>query len=273
MPTIETAFVDPAAIFGKLAPKGPAIQGFDPSPDIAVNLGPSAPHVDEEVELLGELSPGSPPLVGGGPSGHYTNVLDQLWPQFDAPEERTAARLGVLLEETIRVAGQVHTISVDFFERVSFSKISLADRTRFRKEFIDYLRRLKEYQARIDSLRPESTDTATVYVGLVQQRQGAGPVPDAIMHLYFANQLDVLADHVETMSEGFVARVIAGLEAIRDTFIEIDDAAEKKVDDATKAINTWKWVIVGSLTAMATAVIGGLVLAFRPRRPEAKEPT
>ncbi len=264
MPEIE--FINPASLLS-LTPKTkqPAIQG------LSVGLGPSAPHVDEGTELLEELSPGSPPMFGAGlGEGHYTNVLDQLWPEFDAPEERTAARLKVLLDETIERAERVHHASLDFFEKVSFSKISLADRTRFRMEFIAYLRRLREYQERLDSLPKDSLDTASVYVGLVQQRSGAGPVPDAIMHLYFANQLDVLADHVADMSEGFVADVIARLEALRDAGIDASDAIRDKADEAAEAAKKLRWAIFAGVGAVATAVVGGLACALWPSR---REPT
>ena len=146
----KTAFIDPATLLGKKPAAAPAVAGFVPTIQKVVELGPSAPHVDEGAELLAALSPGSPPSP---PSmgAHYTDVLDELWPSFDEPDERTAARLRVLFDETVKVAGQMNTISIDFFDRVPFSKISLADRTRFHKEFIEYLRRLNEYRKRVRS--------------------------------------------------------------------------------------------------------------------------
>ena len=268
----KTAFIDPATLLGKkpAVAAAPAVAGFVPTIQKVVELGPSAPHVDEGAELLAALSPGSPPSP---PSmgAHYTDVLDELWPSFDEPDERTAARLRVLFDETVKVAGQMNTISIDFFDRVPFSKISLADRTRFHKEFIEYLRRLNEYRKRLDELPPESTNTATIYVGLVKQRQGAGPVPDAIMHLYFANQLDVLADHVQDMSKGFVARVLAGLEATRDAAIVVEDQVTDTAEEAVQTVNTWKWGLGAGIAALVTIVVGSLVLAFAPRRSDAKE--
>jgi hypothetical protein len=264
MPDIE--FINPASLLS-LTPKTKQL----PIQGLSVGLGPSAPHVDEGTELLEELSPGSPPMFGAGlGEGHYTNVLDEIWPEFDAPEERTAARLKVLLDETIERAERVHHASLEFFERVSFSKISLADRTRFRTEFIAYLRRLREYQERLDSLPKDSLDTASVYVGLVQQRSGAGPVPDAIMHLYFANQIDVLAQHVVDMSEGFVADVIAGLEALRDAGIDASDAIRETADEATDTAKKLRWAIFAGIGTAATVAVGAIVYALWPSR---KEPT
>ena len=268
----KTAFIDPATLLGKkpAVAAAPAVAGFVPTIQKVVELGPSAPHVDEGAELLAALSPGAPPTP---PSmgAHYTDVLDELWPSFGEPDERTAARLRVLFDETVKVAGQMNTISIDFFDRVPFSKISLADRTRFHKEFIEYLRRLNEYRKRLDELPPESTNTQTIYVGLVKQRQGAGPVPDAIMHLYFANQLDVLADHVQDMSKGFVARVLAGLEATRDAAIVVEDEVTDTASEAVQTVNTWKWGLGAGIAALVTIVVGSLVLAFAPRRSDAKE--
>jgi len=253
MIAIKAAFVDPKAVLGK----APPVQGFQPS----LNLGPSAPHEHEEED--DEPSPGSPPQLGA----HYTDTLDEIWPQFDEPEERTAARLQVLFDQVVKEAARMHLASQDFFAGVSFQKISLADRARFQVEFTKYLKRLNEYRARLEQLPRESTDTDSIYVGLVKTRAGAGPVPDAIMHLYFQNQVGVLADHVKEMSEGFVAHVLEGLEDLAAFARESREALEHEAEAAVAHAQRWSVVVGGAIVAAAVAVIGGVVLAFR--RPAA----
>ncbi|MFV8750359.1 hypothetical protein ACNOYE_07395 [Nannocystaceae bacterium ST9] len=251
MPVIHGAFIDPAVLFGKVkqATKVPAIPGLA--------LGPSAPHDDEPDEP--ELPP---PRVG---EGHYTNVLDQLWPEFDTPEERTAARLKALFEKVVDEAGRMNLAIQDFLDSVPSHKLSLADRLRLRAEFLAYLKRLNVYRVRLEELAPESTDTQSVYVGLVQTRPGAGPVPDAIMHLYFQNQLGVLAEHVQDMSEGFVARVFDALAYLRDSGIEAQDAIRDAQEQAVVEAKKWRWVAGAAIGTVALAVIGSLAVAFGRR--------
>lgn len=255
METFQQVFVDPAALLGKSLP----VSG------LKVSLGPSAPHDDDD----DEVSPGDPPLLGGdSDSLHYTNVLDRIWPEFDTPEKRTAERLKVLFDQTVKEASRMHRASQDFFASVPFHKIGLEDRTRFQVEFTKYLKRLNEYRARFEQLPAASTDTDSIYVGLVQTRQGAGVVPDAIMHLYFRNQLGVLSEHVRDMSEGFVAVVLDGLHDLAQIATEAREAIERKAEEAAAEARQWKWAIGGTIAAVATIVVGGLVLAFRPRRSD-----
>jgi hypothetical protein len=255
MLTFQQAFVQPAEVLGK-AP--PAVQG------LSVSLGPSAPHDDHDDE---EVSPGEPPRLGGSP-GHYTNVLDQIWAEYERPEQRTAERLKVLFDQTVKEASRMHMATLDFFESVPFHKIGLDDRMRYQVEFARYLKRLNAYRVIFERLPPSSTDTDAIYIGLVKTRQGAGPVPDCIMHLYFREQIDVLAEHVEDMSEGFVARVLDALDDLAKMAREAAEAIERKADDAETALRRLKWIVGGTLAVVVTAAVGGLVVAFRRRRSD-----
>ncbi|HLT36928.1 MAG TPA: hypothetical protein VK034_11605, partial [Enhygromyxa sp.] len=120
-------------------------------------------------------------------------------------------------------------------------------------------------------------DTATdsVYVGLVKRRDGAGPVPDAIMHMYFAQQLGILADHADEMGKGFVGRVIDGLAKVDATIERAADAIEH---DAADKLDSWwdrvtrPWKIAGGVLLGAIAFVGGVVVATkiidRDREPQ-----
>jgi hypothetical protein len=238
-----------------------------------VDLGPSGPHeFDDELEE-GQpitkaatfaprlsLTPGLPPPVT---ATHYTNVLDDLWPEFDDPEERTAARLESLLEEVADEAQRVHLLAQDVWERLPSYKIPDSERQRYDKEFLAYLRRLNGYRTTLNDLEPESTATNSVYVGLVKRLQGAGPVPDAIMHMYFAQQLGILADHADDMGEGFMGRVMDGLAQVNRV---VDDASEAvdeaKADAEQKAADLWEkltrpWIWAAGLFLGSIVVIGG----------------
>ena len=111
-------------------------------------------------------------------------------------------------------------------------------------------------------LEPDSTATQTVYVGLVQRAQGAGPVPDAIMHVYFAEQLGILADHADEMGEGFVGRVLDGLSRVDSAIDDARDAADEEanaftdwLDEFTRPIRIGAWIVVGSIAAIAGVVL------------------
>lgn len=261
----NTVFVDPDVLLGK----SPAVQGFVPKLNLNLNLGPSAPHDhdDEHDEHDDEPSPGDPPPLGAD-STHYTDVLDKIWPEFDQPEKRTAERLNVLFEHVVKEAARMHRASQDFFASVPFHKIKLDDRVRFQLEFTKYLKRLNEYRVRFENLPATSIETDAIYYGLVQTRQGAGPVPDAIMHLYFRNQIGVLTEHVHAMSVGFVALVLDGLAALAELAREAREAIEQKAAEAAAQTRRWTWIVGGSIAVATTALLGGLVLAFRSRRTD-----
>lgn len=259
MVEFQTSFVDPAALLGQTF----TAQGFVPK----LNLGPSAPHEHDDEHDDDEPSPGDPPLLGADPS-HYTDVLDKIWPEFDQPEKRTAERLKVLFNQVVKEAARMHRASQDFFASVPFHKIKLEDRVRFQLEFTKYLKRLNEYRVRFEHLPATSLETDPIYYGLVQTRQGAGPVPDAIMHLYFRSQIGVLNDHVRDMSEGFVALVLDGLAALAELARETREALEQKAAEAAAQARRWTWIVGGTIAAATTMVIGGLVFAFRSRRAD-----
>lgn len=266
---LEVAYINPQAVLGSLA-----IQKLDPT------LEPSGPHAfDEPVEAkepIGlavpnlsvksglSLDPGSPPIVA---TPHYTQVLDQLWPEFDDPEERTAARLSSLLEEVIDEGQRVLLLKQDLWDKLPSYKLPESERQRLDKEFLAYLRRLQDYKRALADLEPDSTATDSVYIGLVKRRDGAGPVPDAIMHLYFAQQLGILADHSREMSEGFIGRVMDGLSKVDAAIGRAGERIERAGDDAEKKLDSWwarvtrPWKIAGGIVLGAVAVIGGVVIA------------
>ena len=264
-------FIDPVQLQKALAPAGPvATAHFEPK------LGPSAPHVDHEED------PGMPTLgfpswrdwLPGGMPKHYTQVLDDLWPEYDDPEERTAERLQALLDEVSDEALRVHLLSVEVFEKAPASwKLSAADRDRFHKEFIAYTRRLSGYRDTLASLDPKSTSTDAVYFGLVQTREGAGPVPDAIMHMYFATQLGILDDHVDEMGSGFVGRTLTSLDKINQAVIEkgetIIERAEGASTSVTDTMRRVGWIVAGVLVTGVVAIVGVFVWT---RRTPSSEP-
>ncbi len=71
---------------------------------------------------------------------------------------------------------------VDALEDLDAYEIEESELKRFYKESSDYLRRLNNYRERLAKLEPDSIDTEDVYIGLVKRQDGAGTVPDAIMH-------------------------------------------------------------------------------------------
>ena len=279
-PTLEVAFIDPKAALGALTPK--VVNIADGA------LGPSGPHeFEEELEEAEpvtktatvaprlSMSPGLPPPLT---AAHYTNVLDDLWPEFDDPEERTAARLESLLDEVADEAQRVHLLAQDIWERFPSYKIPDSERKRYDAEFLAYLRRLNGYRKVLHELDPDSTETNPVYLGLVKRRQGAGPVPDAIMHMYFAQQLGILADHADDMGEGFMGRVMDALAQANKVVDDVSDAvdeaeaqAEQKVADLwDKVTRPWLWgagIFLGSIVA-----IGGTVAIINAAKTPPEPP-
>ena len=265
MADFEVVYIQPKEALGALTVQ-PKVAQHDP------DLGPSGPHqIDEEFEEADEqlgvpglsLSPGSPPLVA---AAHYTNLLDEIWPEFDDPEERTAARLSSLLEEVADEALRVHLLAQDVWEKLPNYKVTPSERERYDKEFLAYERRLLDYQRILADLDPDSTATDEVYVGLVKRRQGAGPVADCIMHMYFAQQLGILADHADDMGEGFVGRVMETLEVTNEAIDEAGAAIDEKAEEASKqAESLWTkitrpiWIgtgaVVGSIFVVGASIL------------------
>ena len=261
MPEIEVAFIDPKAALGKLAIQAKAAKAADE------DLGPSGPHQFDEpqkaklqVKVAAQpvaMSPGLPPLVG---EAHYTEVLDEIWPEFDDPEERTAARLSSLLEEVADEAQRVHLLAQDVWEKLPFYKVQDSERKRYDAEFLAYLRRLNVYRKALDELDDDSTATADVYVGLVQRKHQAGPVPDCIMHMYFAQQLGILQDHADDMGEGFVGRVMDGLGAVSEVVesqMVTRGVHESATADALR--QSCLWGLAGVIGAEQPQLWGGLI--------------
>ena len=276
MPDVKVAFIDPKAALAALTPIV-GVKGFDPAPKVE-GLGPSGPHFDEDLdEAPVQVGAELPPILNipTKPAAifHYTNMLDELWPEFDDLDERTAARLLSLHEDVRDEARRVFDLQLALWELPNF-KITNEDRQRYEKEFSAYLRRLNDYRAILDALAPTSTETDEVYVGLVRRRKGAGPVPDAIMHMYFAQQLGILADHADDMGEGFIGRVMTGLAAADEKYEAAKDAVEDAVDAQGEAIRdavdgttnsirdglrtTWLWI---AGTVIGTIVLGGAAAA------------
>ena len=267
---VTKQFIDPVALQKALTPVGKlAVQHFEP------NLGPSAPHADDEDDATPGLGfPNWRDWLPDGMPKHYTEGLDDLWAEYDDPDERTAARLQVLLDEVADEALRVHLLSVELFEKTPTFKLSLADRDRFHKEFIAYGKRLNGYRERLAMLEPGSIDTDAVYVGLVQSREGTGPVPDAIMHMYFANQLGILADHADDMGTGFMGRTLGALDKLERAAIDasdvVSDQAEAAAMNWSAPLRTIGWVIAGVLAAGAV-VVGGVLAFSGTRRARERE--
>jgi hypothetical protein len=253
VPDIKLAYIDPKAVLGALA-----VQKFEP------NLGPSGPHDDDNV-VEAELAvpnlavgPGAPPLLG---LPHYTQVLDEIWPQFDTPEKRTAARLNALLEEVIDEANRVLLLKDDLWAKLPGFKLPESERQRFDKEFLAYLRRLRDYQTTLGDLPGSSVATDSVYIGLVKRRDGAGPVPDAIMHLYFAQQLGILAEHGEEMSKGFIGRVMVAIGKVDAVIERAKDSIERAKDEAKEDFATF-WERITRPIKIAGAIVLGAVVVL-----------
>jgi hypothetical protein len=276
MPEAQIAFIDPQATLGPLTAKV-----------VVVDLGPSGPHTDDDdpqqVEPISTtLMPSAGQRLGAAPllgELHYTQALDLIWPEFDDPEERTVVRLFTLLDEVADEAQRVHLLAQETWPRLPKYKVSDSERTRYDREFLAYLRRLNEYRDVLQELDPRSTATDRVYVGLVQRRQGAGPVPDCIMHMYFAQQLGILEDHADDMGEGFIGRVMEALERVNRS---IDEANEKITDfqerSAEKAAELWErvtrpflWaagIFLGSLVVIGGTVATVAIVRARSRKAE-----
>lgn len=265
MVEIKQAFIKPTVAIESVAATPKPTQGFDPT------LGASGPHQGDdafEAEVAAELDPGAPPKVDA--EGHYTNLLDELWIEFDDVEERTAARLMVVADEVGDEALRVHHVALDLFERTPEFKLPTSERDRFRAEFLAYAKRIRAYKDELRGLDPESTDTDDVYVGLIKRRPKAGPVPDAIMHLYFADQLGILSDHARSMGQGFIGRVMTGLDAAGSAVIDAAEAVEEHANQASDAaqslwdqIRLFRWWILGGTAATIGTSVGLAVALTR----------
>lgn len=256
MPDAKIAFIDPKAALGALTPK--------PLVAKVADLGPNPPHADDPIEVEPiKAKLGTSWIPEWIIPKHYTQILDEIWPQYDEPQERTAARLDALLDEVADEAQRVHLLAQDTWPKTPWYKVSEFERKRWDNEFLAYLRRLNGYRGVLQSLEPNSTDTDAVYVGLVTRRQGAGPVPDCIMHLYFAEQLGILAEHADDMGEGFVGRVV---EATARVDKSIDDAVDKvadKVEDIADKVRDKVSDTAGGLwdtISLPLKIVGGVIV-------------
>ena len=259
MPEVKLAFIDPNALLGKLEPMEAELVDIDVD-----DLGPSAGHQaelePEKVPSVG-LDPGAPPRLG---EAHYTNALDEIWPEFDDPEERTVVRVRSLLDEVKKEAQRVHLLAQQVWDKIPVWKVETSERERYDKEFSAYVRRLIDYQSTLLEYEPLDTAPDEVYIGLIERAAGAGPVPDAIMHLYFADQLGILAEHADTLSEDFVGRVIDGLAAVDekiDQGVEDFADAEREIQEGfEEAVAEWADGIRHGLLVIGGVILGSVVL-------------
>ncbi len=273
MPEPKVGFIDPAAALAALTPTPKA------TAKVADDLGPSPPHQlevePEEVPVNFVNFDAAPPSVGLGPgnppimneetkSKHYTQVLDEIWPEFDDPEERTAARVRSLLEEVKEEARKLFLLAQQVWAKLPAWKVKDAERTSFDRDFNKYVKRLQAYNDELAGLGPFDPAPDEVYIGLIKRRAGAGPVPDAIMHLHFASQLGILEDHAETMSEGYVARVLDGLATVDDQIDNmkgsLDDAQAEIQEGFEEAAGEWAAGIRRGLLMIGGVLLGSVVL-------------
>lgn len=260
----KQVFVKPGVVLGDFnvgepkPPGGEAVPGFEP------NLGPSGPHQDddEEPQVGTGVDPGGPPIIGEA-TPHYTNTLDALWVEFDDPEERTAARLIAVIDTCADEAVRVHQVAVAMFEEVSESKVPEAVQKQYQAEFTAYARRMHGYKERLLDLEPTSLDTDEVYLGLIKRKAGAGPVPDAIMHLYFANQIGILADHAHDMGKGFVGRLMTAVDAASVKVVDAAEVIEESGEEAKESagefweeLREMRWWILGGIAATVGTSVG-----------------
>ena len=261
MPELQVAFINPEALHG----------GLEPTPVQAtlVDLGPSPTHQielePEEVPIVGfdpsQLDPGKPPRLG---EAHYTNVLDEIWAEFDDPEELTVVRVRALLDEVKNEARRIHLMAQQVWAKLPPWKVEDSERDRYNQEFSAYTRRLIDYQSTLLQHEPLDTAPDEVVIGLIKRAKGAGPVPDAIMHLYFADQLGILAEHADTLGEDFVGRVLDGL-AVVDTKIEegadnLADAEREIQEGFEEAAQEWAKGIRRGLVVVGGVLLGSIVL-------------
>ena len=284
MPDAKIAFIDPKAALGALTPT--------PLTAKIVDLGPNPPHAEEPIEVEPIKAKLGMSWIPEWPPKHYTQILDEIWPLYEEPQKRTAARLDALLTQVADEAQRVHLLAQDTWEKAPWYKVPDSERKRYDAEFLAYLRRLNVYRGVLRALEPNSTDTDPVYIGLVKRRQGAGPVPDCIMHLYFADQLGILAEHADAMGKGFVGNVIEAvawaeghadnvIDPVKDKAEEIADKVADKVRDAagglresiSRPLKIVGGVIVGSIVLVTGAVIYRAVTNRPPPPPQPQEPT
>ena len=266
MAKLEVAFIKPEDALGSLTVTPTVMQvgeGLDPSGPVSFDeeLEESTPQLGIPVRSPG-LSAGVPAALG---TPHYTSVLDQLWPEFDDPEERTAARLSSLLDDVGDEAQRVHLLAQDIWAKLPNYKVPESERERYDREFLAYLRRLHGYRKALADLDPESTASVAV-----RRRAGAGPVPDAIMHLYFGQQLGILNDHGREMSETFVGGVLDGLATVSRAAIGAVETIEEAVEDEPQPL--WKrvspaWLVAGGV-ALGAVVLGGVMVVAGSRERE-----
>ena len=247
-PQVFTAYIDPAALGTTLA-EGPKYVG---------KLEPSAPHAGSfGLGSPTPLDPGQPPLFGGA---YFVNMLDKIWAEFDTPEKRTAKRLKLVLEDVADRANEVNLGAMDLFELPGY-KLPESERKSWRRDFLRYAKRLNEYRAKLDELDPASTDTESIYVGLIQRRDGAGPVPDVIMHLHLFDQLKILQDHAQEMAEEWLSKLLDSLAALGEAIDETTDTIGEQVEESRESRKRLGWWIFGGLTgAGLLAVVAAVIV-------------
>ncbi|NVB43454.1 hypothetical protein G6O69_36870 [Pseudenhygromyxa sp. WMMC2535] len=175
MPDFVDLLIQPSVATASLEPSlGPEVIPFVP----AQSLGASPPH-DEVYELddidLQALEPGQPPVLGELEAPHYTEVLDQLWMEFDDPEERTAGRMLALVEQVAAESMRLHQLQLEFWDSLAAKTIPESEFDRFQSEYLAYLKRLKGYKQTLLVLPETSRDTDEIYLGLIKRRSGQAP--------------------------------------------------------------------------------------------------
>ena len=273
---VKGGFIDPALVVGKVG--APAVAGFKPAalkPALALHADPSPPHFDEAVgELLDELVPeGAMPLLGDPAADkvneaqrRYDETLASLRQRFAPPHVASVERVKALLVETSRAANHAFSIANDLFVREDFDA---DDRARWKSDFWKHVKRLKAYHDELNGLPPQSLETRNVVGGLLEHRIGAGPVPDGIMHLYLANQLDVLATHGLEMRDGMMRALDERLDEIGDQATEVvENVKDRVIETRDQIVETGqrvKWGVVAGITGFVLVVFGTIAYVARGR--------
>lgn len=247
----KNAFIDPQA----LSRLRDSLVSLHASHD----LEPSAPHQFDVLPAEEQIS--ETPIATTSQSGApilqmHSEDLEDLRAEFSDPALRTAERLNVVLDEVAEETTAVFRLEQDLLWGKANKSVIEDEVQDYRQDFRAYTRRLLSYRHALAELEPTSTDTDIVYIGLIERREGAGHLPDALMAQYFAERLGIIAAHKVEVG-GFGERIRSRLEQLENA----SKAAAESVSDTKKGMEEGARRVQGKVQRTMLWVGGAVVTA------------
>lgn len=245
------------------------------------------------LELGGEAPLGTatpPPIIPTDYQGHYVNVLDAIREEFEDPDSRTKERMRVLIVEVINSLSEVvQRALVEVQEALDKGLIEQAVADQWKQEFMRTGLRFREVYYPVlvpdgiepsnmdewGDIDPKSTDTDVVYEGMITGRSADDPdgygalvVPDVLAALYLADQIDVIDDHVEELSDDFLTRTLLRLPNwVAETAVEVEEEIKKEKEEAKDWwAEHWTKVVAGTGVGLGAIGVGVVILVNRKRK-------